>query len=580
LVDFKLLVYIDGQETQVHEVTKSPVYVGRDSSLDIVIDDPTVSRRHAGFSFKGERCAVKHFDSTNGLVINGKEITDLQVIPNGTQVYLTERIYVQMVIVSAENDEPGADFEDLLDNDLADINNETTPPAISDSKATVEVKRINSESSTKPFITPDSEPKKNQSTQSKRPKTSPSVKDTPEPATATNSTSKKKESKPATETRRNLRQGCPYCFRTLDNNDADTQLRAIVKVTKDKKSIIYHKVCWGNYKLTAGINFEETQYKVEDYKIPVQTQALIAIDKKPFDPTSDASNIDPDALLRPSLGRIKLDSSNPDDKPPSFIVTNNSNVPQKLSRYHMPAWAFVDYGNYDDVSEWITLEPGESTEVTIFVHPIRPAKSGTRLPLNEKQQITLILDYTKGAFFRFVIPIILTLLFLHIWFYFSWLGSSPNYVPSLFLTSLTWGILWGWLYFMMPARFTWFAFAIIDRATEKRGSRTDNIRQVLWDRFSEGYFVQTYQNPIKLFVESLIVAASVAAIFLPIWYLLNWVTFGITSIIGFLGIGFFALLGLYILGILGLFNYLLLEYRFSVFEFMRKVINQIRASVK
>ena len=73
-MNYQLHVYIDGQETQVYDVAKSPIYVGRDSGLDIVIDDPEVSRRHAGFSFKNKRCNVKNFDATNGLRLNGNTL--------------------------------------------------------------------------------------------------------------------------------------------------------------------------------------------------------------------------------------------------------------------------------------------------------------------------------------------------------------------------------------------------------------------------------------------------------------------------------------------------------------------------
>jgi pSer/pThr/pTyr-binding forkhead associated (FHA) protein len=75
----QLIAYGDGEEQQVFDltVTDGPgpdVWeIGRIDSCDIVLDDPSVSSRHAQLIHQGGRWKIVNLVSTNGLFINGEK---------------------------------------------------------------------------------------------------------------------------------------------------------------------------------------------------------------------------------------------------------------------------------------------------------------------------------------------------------------------------------------------------------------------------------------------------------------------------------------------------------------------------
>lgn len=65
-----------------HPVGTTPVVVGRSGECDIVIPEPSVSRRHAEFWWTGEGIAVRDLQSTNGTIVNGHRITAVSLSPH------------------------------------------------------------------------------------------------------------------------------------------------------------------------------------------------------------------------------------------------------------------------------------------------------------------------------------------------------------------------------------------------------------------------------------------------------------------------------------------------------------------
>jgi len=61
--------------------------VGRSPDNDIVIDDPTVSRRHATITHDGGRYYIEDLQSTSGVKVNGRNIIK-EPIPAGARVKL------------------------------------------------------------------------------------------------------------------------------------------------------------------------------------------------------------------------------------------------------------------------------------------------------------------------------------------------------------------------------------------------------------------------------------------------------------------------------------------------------------
>lgn len=57
------------------------VTVGRDPSCDISTSDPRLSRRHAEFRVKPDGVAVFDLASRNGILVNGKKVTEAVLQP-------------------------------------------------------------------------------------------------------------------------------------------------------------------------------------------------------------------------------------------------------------------------------------------------------------------------------------------------------------------------------------------------------------------------------------------------------------------------------------------------------------------
>lgn len=55
-------------------ISESPLFIGRDKGMDIIFDDPSVSREHAVLYFYKGRFELKDLGSTNGIIINGKKV--------------------------------------------------------------------------------------------------------------------------------------------------------------------------------------------------------------------------------------------------------------------------------------------------------------------------------------------------------------------------------------------------------------------------------------------------------------------------------------------------------------------------
>lgn len=71
---------IDGAaKGTVFPVTRSRVLIGR-GEVDIPLDDPRVSRRHASLEVYGSACVLlKDLGSTNGTFVNGRRVTACEV---------------------------------------------------------------------------------------------------------------------------------------------------------------------------------------------------------------------------------------------------------------------------------------------------------------------------------------------------------------------------------------------------------------------------------------------------------------------------------------------------------------------
>src|SRR5471030_2042120 len=59
-----------------YELTKPSMFIGRDVSAEIAINDQNASRKHAEVIKEGEGYKLKDNGSTNGTFVNDKQITE------------------------------------------------------------------------------------------------------------------------------------------------------------------------------------------------------------------------------------------------------------------------------------------------------------------------------------------------------------------------------------------------------------------------------------------------------------------------------------------------------------------------
>src|SRR5437879_2381375 len=72
----KLILTTQAQGKVAYEFAESSITIGRAPDNMIVIDDPSVSSRHAQLEQVGETYRLKDLDSTNGTKVNGVPITE------------------------------------------------------------------------------------------------------------------------------------------------------------------------------------------------------------------------------------------------------------------------------------------------------------------------------------------------------------------------------------------------------------------------------------------------------------------------------------------------------------------------
>lgn len=65
-----------GRTGETISITRSPVVIGRLSSVDVVLADANVSRNHAELRREGMNWKLKDLGSTNGTFVNNKPVTD------------------------------------------------------------------------------------------------------------------------------------------------------------------------------------------------------------------------------------------------------------------------------------------------------------------------------------------------------------------------------------------------------------------------------------------------------------------------------------------------------------------------
>jgi hypothetical protein len=82
----KLTLLVGRATMKVYDIDQSTIGVGRDEEMDIVIDNPSMSRRHAEIRQEGDGWVVEDMGSSNGTFLHGQRIQAPQPLKTGDEI--------------------------------------------------------------------------------------------------------------------------------------------------------------------------------------------------------------------------------------------------------------------------------------------------------------------------------------------------------------------------------------------------------------------------------------------------------------------------------------------------------------
>ena len=83
----KLVIRSETGELISHDLVEETYTIGRAPENSIRLEDNSVSGRHAELAVVAENCYLKDLGSTNGTVVNGKAITEVQLRADKSVTY-------------------------------------------------------------------------------------------------------------------------------------------------------------------------------------------------------------------------------------------------------------------------------------------------------------------------------------------------------------------------------------------------------------------------------------------------------------------------------------------------------------
>ncbi len=104
-----LLYHRDGAVAVVLRDSQ-PIVVGRAPEADVVVRDEGVSRRHARFELVGDRVLVSDLESTNGVLVDGRQVASTLIRPG-------QMVSLGAVTVTLHRPEPGEELTGLESHD-------------------------------------------------------------------------------------------------------------------------------------------------------------------------------------------------------------------------------------------------------------------------------------------------------------------------------------------------------------------------------------------------------------------------------------------------------------------------------
>ena len=101
--NFRLVMRSGPSVGKVYPLDKTELFLGRDLSNDIVINDPEISRRHSRLYSQGGSYVIEDLGSTNGTFVNGQRLMGPNMLRPGDVITFGERM--SLVFESSDFDQ-------------------------------------------------------------------------------------------------------------------------------------------------------------------------------------------------------------------------------------------------------------------------------------------------------------------------------------------------------------------------------------------------------------------------------------------------------------------------------------------
>jgi len=90
--NFRLVMRSGPSVGKEYPLDKNELFIGRDLSNDIVINDPEISRRHSRLFTQGNTFVLEDLGSTNGTFVNGQRLMGPNMLRPGDVITFGERL--------------------------------------------------------------------------------------------------------------------------------------------------------------------------------------------------------------------------------------------------------------------------------------------------------------------------------------------------------------------------------------------------------------------------------------------------------------------------------------------------------
>lgn len=101
--NFRLVMRSGPSVGKEYPLDKNELFIGRDLSNDIVINDPEISRRHSRLFTQGNTFVLEDLGSTNGTFVNGQRLMGPNMLRPGDVITFGERM--SLVFESSDFDQ-------------------------------------------------------------------------------------------------------------------------------------------------------------------------------------------------------------------------------------------------------------------------------------------------------------------------------------------------------------------------------------------------------------------------------------------------------------------------------------------